>query len=556
MASLLLQLLHGLIPLSLRAGIVLAVLLGFWNPEDLVPPGNPVEAAKRDPHFFLSDSVGALTPYAKGVLLGFIAWVACRVVIVIVAGGVLLIFSFEPKAKGDAISTRKVQSEPSHWTSPAKSWRGESEHHWPWRERSRARIQDAFELCTMRQRNSLDKIHHLQERGTPSRQEYTIRAATRPPKTSTLGTPSPLGRQVSLADSTGLPSSPTDTFTFREVRASVGEPNSHIATSPGVAPSAAYRKGIVEDTLYRLSEESERDVGAMLAAAAPSSRSYWSPTSAFAMAPRPPAMETDEVHGANDRSIQVTPVPLLSSERFSVEGTSSDVAGEWAEQIETDLGGSPSIRGILAVAHRAAAQSPSPSARLDAEHGSETCSMNHVSSEPLHQQFANYRDTPPPSPLSSTPKGTPPHDVPAVETTHDIDIQRVSTSEGDLSFDYLDDETYPNSGGGWMRIPTISRPGDNSFETYGDDLELRPDETPPTLRGGLSDYGRVETTPSRNETESSAQRREDEHAPAQPEEPQEAISPPRSEMRTSPYVHADMTVDSIFDRLRRVSLDD
>jgi hypothetical protein len=149
-AYLVTQLAPGLLPLGVRACIAGILLLSFWRPEALVPitAANPLASASRDPNFFDPNHVGQLMPYAKAVLLTFVGWVGLRVVLVALSGLVLWVFSFH--STSDSGSGTCV--DPADWNSPATSWRDEAEFQWGWRERARARIQNAFELCIVRPR--------------------------------------------------------------------------------------------------------------------------------------------------------------------------------------------------------------------------------------------------------------------------------------------------------------------------------------------------------------------------------------------------------------------
>nr|XP_019048733.1 hypothetical protein I302_02507 [Kwoniella bestiolae CBS 10118]OCF27663.1 hypothetical protein I302_02507 [Kwoniella bestiolae CBS 10118] len=169
----LIQLLPGLLPLLPRAAIAVVVLIGFWAPAADVqaPYGGAVdETSLRDSNFFKSDSPGELTSYAEGVLLTFTIWIAIRLVVVIASAiglwvhsgrplGGLVGHRFSRKKKvstGPPTTPRKPKSslqprDPSTTSSPQKSWVDqENEFDWAWRERTRSRIQDAFELCMIR----------------------------------------------------------------------------------------------------------------------------------------------------------------------------------------------------------------------------------------------------------------------------------------------------------------------------------------------------------------------------------------------------------------------
>ncbi|WWC85815.1 uncharacterized protein L201_000682 [Kwoniella dendrophila CBS 6074] len=168
----LIQLIPGLLPLLPRAAIAVVVLISFWAREADVqaPYGGAVdETSLRDTNFFKSDSPGELTSYAKGVLATFTAYIAFRLLIVIGSGIGLWMFSGRPlgglighrfsrkkKVTTTPTTPRKPKSsiqhrDPSSTTSPQKSWVDqENEFQWAWRERTRSRIQDAFELCIIR----------------------------------------------------------------------------------------------------------------------------------------------------------------------------------------------------------------------------------------------------------------------------------------------------------------------------------------------------------------------------------------------------------------------
>ncbi|WWC66833.1 uncharacterized protein I206_100740 [Kwoniella pini CBS 10737] len=168
----LIQLIPGLLPLLPRAAIAVVALISFWSPAPDVqaPYGGAVDqTSNRDSNFFNADAPGQLTSYAKGVLLSFTAWIALRLLIVIGSGIGLWMFSGRPlggligqrlsrkkKVSGPPTTPRKPKSslqprDPSTTSSPQKSWVDqENEFNWAWRERTRSRIQDAFELCMIR----------------------------------------------------------------------------------------------------------------------------------------------------------------------------------------------------------------------------------------------------------------------------------------------------------------------------------------------------------------------------------------------------------------------
>ncbi|WVQ62642.1 uncharacterized protein L199_000789 [Kwoniella botswanensis] len=180
----LIQLLPGLLPLLPRAAIAVVVLISFWEPAADVqaPYGGAVdETSLRDSNFFRSESPGELTNYAKGILLTFTVWIALRLVVVIASGIGLWVHSGRPlgglighrlsrKKKvstGPPTTPRKPRSslqprDPSTTSSPQKSWVDqENEFDWAWRERTRSRIQDAFELCMIRRNNDGNGLGRL-----------------------------------------------------------------------------------------------------------------------------------------------------------------------------------------------------------------------------------------------------------------------------------------------------------------------------------------------------------------------------------------------------------
>lgn len=156
---LLVQLAPGLVPLMPRAAVGIVILLNFSTTQEL---HSLVEATPRDPHFFRLDSPGQLTLYARGVSLAFVACVGLRVSLVLVSCIILLCFASrrplggllaKPTAGLPTTShrSRSFARDPSNTPTPAKSWlSAESDFDWPWKERTRARIQDAFELCMIR----------------------------------------------------------------------------------------------------------------------------------------------------------------------------------------------------------------------------------------------------------------------------------------------------------------------------------------------------------------------------------------------------------------------
>lgn len=188
----LIQLLPGLIPLLPRAAIAIVALISFWKPNVDVHAsygGQIDETADRDPNFFRSDHPGELTNYSKGVLLSFTIHIAFRLAVVIASAICLLVSSGRPLGgvigkrfrrsiafgHGDNPSTprrrRRKSSfqprDPNLTRSPQKSWVDEENSwDWAWKERTRARVQDAFELCMVRLDGKSSIFKHAGETGT------------------------------------------------------------------------------------------------------------------------------------------------------------------------------------------------------------------------------------------------------------------------------------------------------------------------------------------------------------------------------------------------------
>ncbi|WVO16733.1 hypothetical protein L204_104417 [Cryptococcus depauperatus] len=177
------QLLPGLIPFLPRAAIAVVILISFWKPAMNVqaPFGGTVDqTSARDTNFFKSDAPGELTQYAKGVLFAFTVYTTLRLLVVIASAIGLWAFSSRPlggligrrlktlvsKTPSQQPSTPKRRSkgsyqprDPNLTHSPQKNWiEEENGFDWAWRERTRARIQDAFELCIIRFAGSTSNI--------------------------------------------------------------------------------------------------------------------------------------------------------------------------------------------------------------------------------------------------------------------------------------------------------------------------------------------------------------------------------------------------------------
>ena len=142
----LVQLTPGLLPLLPRVSIGIVLLLNFWDTE-------PPLVESKDPNFFLGD--GNLTSYAAGTILAFEAYVGLRLLIVLISTVVLWTTSSRtdstaPRRKKDTRGL-PVKRDPARALAPQRSWlTREDRFEWDWRERSRRRLQDAFELCLTR----------------------------------------------------------------------------------------------------------------------------------------------------------------------------------------------------------------------------------------------------------------------------------------------------------------------------------------------------------------------------------------------------------------------
>jgi hypothetical protein len=151
------------------------MLVSSSNPEVYVqtPYGTIDHASQRDSIFFRQDAPGELTPYARGFLFAVVILVAIRVLIVLLSVTIICVFSlrgsrrfqrcqmpFPPRPDTKEPQPRR---DPSHALPPGRGWIvQETEFHWQWRERTRARIQDAFELCMIRKipRSRLQAADH------------------------------------------------------------------------------------------------------------------------------------------------------------------------------------------------------------------------------------------------------------------------------------------------------------------------------------------------------------------------------------------------------------
>jgi hypothetical protein len=160
----LVQLTPGLITLIPRAAIAVVMLTSFSAPSPNLqtPFGGTDQAHLRDKNFFRSR--GDLTRYSRVVLWAFVSCIGLRLLLVVGGGLGLWLFSQRPlggltrhrfERRAPKSPRRPDSSPPAHdpntRSAPRKTWEAaENGFNWAWRERTRARIQDAFELCMVR----------------------------------------------------------------------------------------------------------------------------------------------------------------------------------------------------------------------------------------------------------------------------------------------------------------------------------------------------------------------------------------------------------------------
>ena len=162
------QLAPGLIPVLPRTSIAIILLVTFSSTTTDVTTRQSVHL---DPNFFDSTHPGKLTVYAKGVLIAFTVYVGIRTLLVISSGLGLWLFSRHPFGTfgrpekdiiiqqpdrpqiTETVSPRRDPAMTRHATCPGMS--DENHFQWDWRERSRSRIQDAYELCMIRRQNDV-----------------------------------------------------------------------------------------------------------------------------------------------------------------------------------------------------------------------------------------------------------------------------------------------------------------------------------------------------------------------------------------------------------------
>ncbi|KZV67016.1 hypothetical protein PENSPDRAFT_688528 [Peniophora sp. CONT] len=140
-----------------RAGITLAVLLGFWSPTPL-PDGQSLAnvssaVSMRDGTFFDSQT-GGLSGYAKGVLAASAAWAAWRILVLLISWLGLWFFSGFGCGGFCGPATRWEEEENVRAASmySEKDVEADNEFPWAWKECTALRIQEAYDFCLTLQR--------------------------------------------------------------------------------------------------------------------------------------------------------------------------------------------------------------------------------------------------------------------------------------------------------------------------------------------------------------------------------------------------------------------
>ena len=169
----LIQLAPGLVPLLPRAAIAVVLLTTLSSPVSTsqASVSSIDQTNDRNPNYFDPASSGTLTSYARGILFSLLLWVTIRLLVILVSAVVLWSFSCIPlggsigsryhpgsvQPLGDSSILRNsarstYKRDPAQTRSYQKCGISEeTEFQWEWKDRARSRIQNAFELCMMRQ---------------------------------------------------------------------------------------------------------------------------------------------------------------------------------------------------------------------------------------------------------------------------------------------------------------------------------------------------------------------------------------------------------------------
>ncbi|KAJ7667406.1 hypothetical protein B0H17DRAFT_1142715 [Mycena rosella] len=130
-----------------RAGLCLALLLGFSTPDVVIVALADAGISHRDKTFFRSED-GTLTNYARGLLIANAAWAAWRALIVLsswiglwVVSGASCAGLCGPRTRWEEEDAEKTMSIYSDNISDLEAL------PWSWREFTVVRIQAAFEFC-------------------------------------------------------------------------------------------------------------------------------------------------------------------------------------------------------------------------------------------------------------------------------------------------------------------------------------------------------------------------------------------------------------------------
>ncbi|KAH9953468.1 hypothetical protein BC827DRAFT_134941 [Russula dissimulans] len=174
------QNLPTIVTLLPRAGLALALLLSFFSPENL--PGGLTLAdvdqsiARRDGTFF-DTNTGALSRYAKGVLIANAAWAAWRTFVLLLSWGGLWMFSgygcaglcgprtrWEEEEIGRTVLVHSEKRDSG--LGAAAGARGVDTLPWSWKECTLLRVYEAYDFClTHRQPRSEKSAEHPPQGG-------------------------------------------------------------------------------------------------------------------------------------------------------------------------------------------------------------------------------------------------------------------------------------------------------------------------------------------------------------------------------------------------------
>ncbi|KAG8695297.1 hypothetical protein FRC11_001581, partial [Ceratobasidium sp. 423] len=134
-----------LITLLPRAGIAAASLFAFWNPP---VGGGGLGVQFRDGAFFNTN--GTLTGFSRGTLLANVALTLLRVLVVFTS--LLGLWVLSGQGCAGLCGPRYRWEEEGEWDEKGPISERD-ELGWEWRTHARERIQDAYELCTVRRQS-------------------------------------------------------------------------------------------------------------------------------------------------------------------------------------------------------------------------------------------------------------------------------------------------------------------------------------------------------------------------------------------------------------------